>query len=308
MAEKYAPETLVAMSGILQTPEGQQPQAPQQPPQPGMPPPPAPAPPDPMNAQTWPPIVQQALQLLKSPQFRDFRIDIETKSMAQMDEEAGPAGAHGVPAGRRRLHPAGRGRDREGAAVGPADDGPPASAWVSEASHGREMEGEFDRAAEAMSQGGGGPSPEEQKKMDDAQKQMQQQQQQLEQRGQKVAADEQAAQEERITLAGDPHQGRRRPRDAGLLEAHRSPRDTERGVEARRAVAGPRAHAGPASRFDRPRRRRFGPRRSRRRDATRCRQPGDAARRAIASSRSAKHCSGCVKCSPTSSSRSVKAV
>lgn len=116
MAERYSPETLIAISGIMQAPEFctppkelQKPPPPPQPPQqqPGQPPDPQAA----MQAQQqaqmqqqqyqqalqqWQQgqqqILQQAIQLLKSPKFRDLRIDIETQSMVQMDEEADKQG------------------------------------------------------------------------------------------------------------------------------------------------------------------------------------------------------------------------
>lgn len=197
MAEKYAPETLVTMSGILQTPEGQVPQQPQQPPQPGMPPAPPPPPPDPQNPATWPPVVQQAVQLLKSG-LRDFRIDIETRSMAQMDEDADQQA-------RVQFLTSVGGFLQQAATM--SEKAPPLMELMGELLRfgvrgfriGRELESVFDRAMQAMAQQGAtdpNAAKEQQQQLEQQQKAVQQGQQQLQ-------ADQQAAQEERIRMAED---------------------------------------------------------------------------------------------------------
>lgn len=114
MAEQYSPETLIAISGIMQTPEFvAPPKELQNPPQPPQIPQPQPGqPPDPaamqqaqqamqqyqMQQQQYQQALQQwqkgnedtlkqAIELLKSPKFRDLRIDVETQSMIQMDQD-----------------------------------------------------------------------------------------------------------------------------------------------------------------------------------------------------------------------------
>jgi hypothetical protein len=196
MAEKYAPETLVAMSGILETPEGM---VPPQPPVEGQPPMPAPPKPDPMNPQTWPPQVQAALQLLKSPTFRDFRIDIETKSMAQMDEQADQQA-------RVQFLQAVGGFMAQATAA--AKEQPAMAELLGELLRfgvrgfriGRELESVFDRAIEAAGQSQGMP-PEIQKQIEDAKKQAEQQQQEIQKRGEAVQAEEAGMQDEKITMA-----------------------------------------------------------------------------------------------------------
>jgi hypothetical protein len=196
MAEKYAPETLVAMSGILETPEGMvPPQAPVE----GQPPMPAPPKPDPMNPQTWPPQVQAALQLLKSPTFRDFRIDIETKSMAQMDEQADQQA-------RVQFLTAVGGFMAQATAA--AKEQPAMAELLGELLRfgvrgfriGRELESVFDRAIEAAGQSQGMP-PEIQKQIEEAKQQAEQQQAELQKRGEAVQAEEAGMQDEKITMA-----------------------------------------------------------------------------------------------------------
>lgn len=199
MAEKYAPETLVAMSGILQTPEGAPPAAPE--PQQGQPPMPQPPPPDPMLPQTWPPVVHAALQLLKSPQFRDFRIDIETRSMAQMDEQADQE---------QRLAFLGAVGSFIQQATGAVQQQPAMAELMGELLRfgvrsfriGRELESVFDRAIEQAAQSQGIP-PEIQQQIDQAKQQLEAGQADLQKRGEKLVADEAAAQEGRIGLAED---------------------------------------------------------------------------------------------------------
>lgn len=198
MCEKYEPQALVVMSGILQTPEGAWPEQP--PPAEGQPPEPPPPQPDPANPETWPPQIHEALKLLKSPLFRDFRIDIETRSMAQMDEEGDRQQAMGF------LESVGGFMSQ---AQGMVQQSPPTAELAGELllfavrkwRVGRELESVFDRAIQAMKAQPPSIPPEVQKQMEEKQAELEQREQAI--AGQEEAAKDAAAKAEKESMALD---------------------------------------------------------------------------------------------------------
>lgn len=76
MASFYRDQTLIEMSGILQTPEGK------------MPPPPPGMPPVPQDPNAIPPQVQQALALIRNEPMSAYRIEVAADSLIELDEQA----------------------------------------------------------------------------------------------------------------------------------------------------------------------------------------------------------------------------
>lgn len=176
MAERYSPETLIQISGIMQLPEFSVPPKeltapPQVPPN---------TPPEMQQQamamaqqqqqvalQQWQQqnmqLVQEAIALLKSEQYRDIRIDIETQSMVQIDQDAERQTRTAFLAAVTTFM-------QQGGAL--LQVAPQAAELIAEmlrfAVHafpvGREMESVIDRFIEQMEGQGGGADPAQQQK------------------------------------------------------------------------------------------------------------------------------------------------